>query len=46
MDLVIGQKFDKYEDLHSAIKKYELDNCVNLYKKEARTVSAATKKMP
>ena len=43
MDLFVGQKFYKYEEVDLAIKKYETDHFVNLYKKECRTISAAKK---
>ena len=42
----VGKKFDSSEELDAAIKAYQRANCVNLYKKEARTIEAGRKKAP
>lgn len=46
LDLAVGQKFFRYEDVESAVRKFEGKNCVNLYKKDSRTINAAQKKCP
>ena len=41
-----GKQFDTFEELDFAIKAYQRKNCVNLYKKEARTIEIARRRAP
>lgn len=46
MALAVGNKFDSYEELDHAVKKFEIENSVNLYKKECKKIEAVKKKCP
>lgn len=46
MALSIGTKFYSFDELHRAVKQFEEENCVNLYRKDSRTIEAAVKRCP
>lgn len=46
MAFSVGVKFTSYEDLEREVKKFEIENNVNLYKKESKKIEAVKKKLP
>lgn len=42
----VDNKFGSYSDLEESLKIYQRQKCVNLYKKESRTIEAASKRAP
>ena len=45
MSLTVGDKFQSFALWEEAVKKYELENYVQLWRREARTIQAAKKRL-
>ena len=45
MSLNVGDKFQSFALWEEAVKKYELENYVQLWKRDARTIQAAKKRL-
>ena len=43
VEFVVGKRFQMYEDLANKIKEYEKQKCVQLWKRDSKTVQAALK---
>ena len=45
MSLTVGDKFQSFALWEEAVKKYELENYVQLWRRDARTIQAAKKRL-
>ena len=45
MSLTVGDKFQRFALWEEAVKKYELENYVQLWRRDARTMQAAKKRL-
>lgn len=46
MSLAVGATFSTYAELENEIEKYQVENSVQLYKRDSRTIEAALRRAP